>query len=318
MPELGFLLGSTEDPAQIVATAKAAERAGVDELWLGEDYFFAGGIAAAGALLASTSLPVGIGIVPAVTRHPALLAMELATLAGIYPGRVYGGIGAGVPEWLDGMALRPKALLSSVRNTLRAVRDLHAGKTVTVEHETFAAQEIALHCPPVEPPPLYVGASGPKALAMSGAEADGSVLSVLTDADYVRWASEQIGVGGRPHRLVGYAFCAVDDDAEAARESLRELVGLYLLTGPRNAITQVQGIADQAEGLAELGLEEGTARIPHDLIDRLTIAGPAEYCAERIAELGAAGADAIVLATAPETQVEETIRAVARAMGRTT
>ncbi len=315
-PRLGLVLGSSQPPDKLLAAARAAEEAGFDELWVGEDYFFTGAIAAAAALLARTELPVGIGIAPAVTRHPALLAMELATLAGMFPGRVHPGVGAGVPDWLDQMALRPRSPLGSVRHTLRAVRALLDGETLDVEHETFAARAVALHHPPAVAPPLYAGVSGPKALAMAGAEADGTVLSVLAGEPYVRWARERLAEGGAgdDHRVVLFALCAVDDDPTAARERLRELVGLYLLTGPRNALTEVQGIADEAERLAALGLAEGTARIPEDWIDRFAIAGPADQCAARVQSLGAAGADVVALCFAPEEPVERTMPAIADAL----
>ncbi|MDH6233754.1 5,10-methylenetetrahydromethanopterin reductase [Mesorhizobium soli] len=308
-PSIGVLLGSTQTPAEILPAAIAAERAGFDEIWIGEDYFFTGAIAVAGSLLASTQLPVGIGIVPAVSRHPALLAMELATLAGIFPGRLHAGIGAGVPEWLDGMSLRPRSPLGSVRDTLGCVRDLLKGERVSVECETFAAHDIALEHAPAWVPPLYVGASGPKALNMSGAHADGSILSVLAGVDYVRWARERITEGGaRPdHRLVVYAFCAVDDDPQKAREMLRPLVGLYMLTGPRNPMTEVQGIAVEAEALAAHGLDEGTSRIPDAWIDALTIVGTPQQCRDKIAALAEAGADAIVLGFPPDQQIQTMI-----------
>jgi 5,10-methylenetetrahydromethanopterin reductase len=315
-PTLGVLLGSSQTPAEILVAGRAAERAGFDEIWVGEDYFFTGGIASAAALLASTSLPVGIGIVPAVTRHPALLTMELATLAGMYPGRLHAGVGSGVPDWLDGMRLRPRKPLGSVRDTLRTVRALLAGETVTTEHETFSAVEVALHHPPAQAPPLYVGASGPKALETSGAEADGTVLSVLAGVDYVRWARERIDAGGAgaDHRVVLYAFCAIDDDAAAARDSLREIMGLYLLTGPRNPLTEVQGIADEAEALAARGLDAAIPDIPDAWIDRLAIAGDAAHCRARVAELAAAGADAIVLCFPPDAPIEPTVARVADAL----
>src|SRR5258708_31066852 len=93
------------------------ERIGFDELWLVEGYFFMGAISAATAALSATErLPVGIGIVSAMVRHPAVLAMEIATVARMYPGRFRPGIGLGAPAWLDQMGLRPKAQLTALRD----------------------------------------------------------------------------------------------------------------------------------------------------------------------------------------------------------
>jgi alkanesulfonate monooxygenase SsuD/methylene tetrahydromethanopterin reductase-like flavin-dependent oxidoreductase (luciferase family) len=311
-PALGLVLGSTQRPRDIVAAATAAQEAGLDELWLGEDYFYTGAFGTAGTLLATTSLPVGIGIVPATTRHPAVTAMEIATLAELHPGRVRGGIGLGVPEWLDAMALRPSRSLAAVRDGLRGVRALLRGDTLDGEFGSYTARAIALDHPPAEPPPVYAGVSGPKALRVAAAEADGTVLSVLAGPEYVRWARAELDAGGAPagHRLVAYAFCAVDDDRAAARDALREVFQVYLATGPRNPMTEVQGIADAAHAHAAEG--RGPDAIPAEWIDRMAVVGRPDDCAEAIGALADAGADAVALVFPPGSPVD---RQLARLVG---
>lgn len=311
-PSIGLLLGSAQAPGEILGAARHAERAGFEEIWVGEDYFFTGGISLAASILASTALPVGIGIVPAVTRHPALLAMELATLEGMHPGRVRAGVGAGVPEWLEQMGVRPRSPLGSVRDAVGALRTLLDGAPLTVERPTFAARDVEL-AHPAPSLPLYVGASGPKALRLSGAIADGTVLSVMADESYVRWARERLAEGGAGsrHRVVVYAFCAVDPEPGRAREMLRETVAFYLLTGPRNPLSEVQGIADEAEELAALGIEAATPEIPDAWLERFTVAGTADECAGRIRALTEAGADAIALFLPPDQPLAAMIDRVA-------
>ncbi|MEV7012848.1 LLM class flavin-dependent oxidoreductase [Streptosporangium sp. NPDC051022] len=300
-PALGLVLGSSQSPQDILTAATAAELAGLDELWLGEDYFFTGAFATAATLLAVTRLPVGIGIVPATTRHPGVTAMEIATLAGLHPGRLRAGVGLGVPEWLDAMELRPRSPLGAIRDTLRGLRTLLRGDPLDGGFSSFAAHAITLEHPPAVPPPLYAGVGGPKALRLAAAEADGTVLSVLAGPRYVRWARERLTEAGAPagHRVVVYALCAIDDDRDAARDALRELFGLYLLSGPRNPMTEVQGVADRAEELAALGFEAAIPEIPDEWIDRLAVVGTPDDCARGIAELAEAGADTVALAFPP-------------------
>ena len=107
-PAVGLVLGTAIPPEGVREAAAASERIGFDELWLVEDYFFTGAISAATAALSATErLPVGIGIVSAMVRHPAVLAMEIATIARMYPGHFRPGIGLGVPTWLDQMGRNP-------------------------------------------------------------------------------------------------------------------------------------------------------------------------------------------------------------------
>jgi alkanesulfonate monooxygenase SsuD/methylene tetrahydromethanopterin reductase-like flavin-dependent oxidoreductase (luciferase family) len=86
---VGLVLGSEIPPERIAGMARTAERSGFGELWLAEDCFFTGGISGAAIALGATeTMPIGVGVVSAVTRHPAILAMELATLARAFPGRL--------------------------------------------------------------------------------------------------------------------------------------------------------------------------------------------------------------------------------------
>lgn len=312
-PAVGLVLGSSQAPAEIVSAAVEAEQQGFDEIWVGEDYFFTGAIAAAGAVLAATALPVGIGIVPTVSRHPALLAMEVATLAGIYPGRLSAGVGGGVPDWLDAMGIRPAAPLRSVREVLGALDSLLAGQSLNVEAPTFTANSILLEHPPAVAPPLFAGVGGPKALQMSAQYAKGTVLSVLAGTDYVRWACTQLAEAGADasHRVVVYALCAVERDAVVARDNLRELFALYLLAGPRNPMTEAHGIADQAEALAKLEFEDAVRQIPDEWLDTMAIVGTPQDCARQILALGKSGAHAVELCLVPGPDSAEQIRRIA-------
>jgi alkanesulfonate monooxygenase SsuD/methylene tetrahydromethanopterin reductase-like flavin-dependent oxidoreductase (luciferase family) len=81
--------------------ARRAEAAGFDEIWVVEDCFYSGGVAAAATALAATArVRVGVGILPAPVRNAAFTAMEFATLARVHPGRFIGGLGHGMPSWM--------------------------------------------------------------------------------------------------------------------------------------------------------------------------------------------------------------------------
>jgi alkanesulfonate monooxygenase SsuD/methylene tetrahydromethanopterin reductase-like flavin-dependent oxidoreductase (luciferase family) len=75
---------------------------------------------------------VGIGILPAVARNPAVTAMEIATLCGLAPGRVLPGIGHGVQAWMQQMGVRPTSPLATLEEVLVAVRRLLDGDRVTM------------------------------------------------------------------------------------------------------------------------------------------------------------------------------------------
>ena len=111
-----------------------AERDGFAELWLVEDCFLTGGLTMAAAALATTdAMTVGIGLLPAAMRNPAIAAMEIAGLERLHPGRFAAAFGHGVEPWMRQIGARPKDRVAALEETVAAVRALLAGETVTVD-----------------------------------------------------------------------------------------------------------------------------------------------------------------------------------------
>lgn len=304
LPPVGLVLGSHMPAEGITATARLAEELGFGELWFSEDCFFTGAMSGVTAALSVTErLPIGIGIVSAVTRHPALLAMELATMSRLYPGRVLPGVGLGVPAWLDQMGIRPKSPLSAMRECIVNVRALLAGEEITFEGKVFKFDAIQLVHLPQEKLPIYTGIVGEKGLQLSGEISDGTVFSVLAGPTYVRWARERIAEGaaraGReedPHRIVTYTLFSVDHDRETARAAVRDSIAFYLEAMPKNALSQVVGVTDAVgEMLARGGADAVAAEMPDEWIDEMAVAGTPDECAAKLEALLDAGSDSIGL-----------------------
>jgi 5,10-methylenetetrahydromethanopterin reductase len=167
-----------------------------------EDCFFTGGLSGLTQLLATTrAVPAGLGLASVMTRHPAVLAMELAGLARMHPGRTRAAVGLGNRTWLKQMGLLPDRPLSAVSETFRALRELLAGRMVDGPAGPHRFDRIQLAFPPAQPPELWIGSVNARALAAAGAVADGVLLSVLSGPSYLRWAHEQVAAGaaaGRP------------------------------------------------------------------------------------------------------------------------
>lgn len=168
-------------PDEMLRAALVAEDAGLAELWLWEDCFLEGGLTSAAAILASTQrLVVGIGLLPMPLRNVAITAMEIATLEGMFPGRLRVAVGHGVQPWMEQVGARARSPLGLAREYLTALSRLLDGETVTVSGDYVALDGVRLGWPPVTRPRILLGAIGPKSLALAGECADG----VLLDADF--------------------------------------------------------------------------------------------------------------------------------------
>jgi alkanesulfonate monooxygenase SsuD/methylene tetrahydromethanopterin reductase-like flavin-dependent oxidoreductase (luciferase family) len=306
-------------PEDIVPMARLAERLGYGDLWFSEDCFFTGAMSSVTAALAATSeLPVGIGIVSAVTRHPALLAMELAAMSRIYPGRVRPGVGLGVPLWLDQMGLMPRSPMTALRECVTNLRRLLDGEEVTAAGDVFAFDRVELTYKPAERLPIYMGLVNERGLRLSGEVADGTVLSVLAGVDYVRWARERIAegmrVGGRDghHHVTTYALYSVASESEKAKEALRDVTAFYLEAMPDNALSHVYGIVPDVASMLPGGAAQIAREMPASWLDDLVIAGDPEECAAKLRAFLDAGSDTIGLWPFPLEESAEVLELTAR------
>lgn len=211
MSATGVVFRPQSPPEELRAAIEAAEAAGIDELWLWEDCFLEGGLTTAAAALAwSSRLRVGVGLLPVPLRNPALAAMEIATLARLFPDRFVVTLGHGVLDWMAQVGVRAASPMTLLREHVGAVRALLAGETVDVSGEYVRLDHVALDWPPPVPPRLLVGARGPRTIALAGELTDGVLLDTVTDPDVVRRARDIVG----PDRHIA-AYAPVEDPARA-------------------------------------------------------------------------------------------------------
>lgn len=204
VPRVGVVFRPQLPPERLREFIATAEAGGLDDVWLWEDCFREGGLASAAAALAwSGSLRIGVGLMPVPFRNAALAAMEIATLARLFPGRFVPAAGHGVLSWMDQVGARASSPMTLLREWVTAVRSLLHGQALTVSGEYVRLNGVALDWPPATAPPLLVGARGPKTLALAGEIADGLVLDADISPGGVRKAVAAAGAV-RPHEVVVY------------------------------------------------------------------------------------------------------------------
>ena len=306
---IGVQVAATTPPARLPAIASEVERLGYAELWLAEDYFESGGIAAVSAALAATeSITVGLGVLSARVRHPAVTAMELATLGALYRGRFIAGLGHGVPEWTAQMGLRPASYIRSLREATSATRRLLDGEELTEVGEYHAFDEVRLLHPPPEHVPIYFGVRGPRSLELAGELADGTLLDWFTSPDYVRWARERVEVGrsvaGRSdeHALVALLVTSIDDDdPAAARAQLRAWSSEFLVAQAGRPETLATAAGRRLHEAVSVRSADDEV-LPDELIADFMAAGTTDDVARCIDRLIEAGAERVVLVPNPSGQ----------------
>jgi alkanesulfonate monooxygenase SsuD/methylene tetrahydromethanopterin reductase-like flavin-dependent oxidoreductase (luciferase family) len=251
VPRVGVLFRPQLPPGRLREFVTSAEAAGLDDLWMWEDCFLEGGLTSTAAALAwSSSLRVGLGLMPVPLRNPALAAMEIATLAGLFPGRFIPAVGHGVQPWMEQVGARAASPLSLMREWVTATRSLLGGETVTVSGQYVRLSQVTLDWPPAAVPPLLVGGRGPKTLALAGELSDGIVLDAGFSPGGVRQAVDRTAAQ-RPHEVVVYVLCG---GGPGSRERIQaELPGSAEPLPSRAAAGSPEEVADAVRAFARAG-----------------------------------------------------------------
>jgi probable non-F420 flavinoid oxidoreductase len=150
-----------------------------------------------GAAMQATSLPFGIISAPGYRYHPAIIAQGAATLAEMYPDRLWLALGSGqrLNEDITGTAWPEKAernaRLSECASVIRSLLD---GKTVT-HHGRVTVVDAKLYSRPETPPRLIGAAVTPESAEIVGGWADG-LITVNGKPEQLRKVVEAFRRGG--------------------------------------------------------------------------------------------------------------------------
>jgi 5,10-methylenetetrahydromethanopterin reductase len=259
---IGVMQLTMEPLDEMLASARALDRAGMDTIWLAEAYPWwrkhgmeARSSTVTSALIARETerLTVGWGIISPFTRHPVQVAMDARVVqeaAG--PGRFLLGFGTS-KIFLNNARLNGKRTLGPMREAVEIVRGVLAGGPFEYEGQTFSASVPALQDgaeTPREVPPLYVAATAPKMQALAGEIADGCLTPSITTPAFVRYTRENVGADID----IGCTIVASihESDRSAGRDGAREIAGMYLA----NKVQNIKGAADTLLDLARLTQDE--------------------------------------------------------------
>lgn len=291
-----------------------AESRGFEAVWQAESRLVRDAIVPMAAFAATTTrIKIGSGVINNWTRNAAVIAATFLTLDDLAPDRIICGIGA----WWDPLAQkvgidRAKPLLA-MREVVTTVRDLLARKRVTFHGEFVNLDDVELDVvhgrKEARNVPIYIGATGPKMMALTGEIADGAVLNYLVSPQYNEGALAQLEEGAkqagrrlddvdRPQLVV----CSVDNDRKKALDGARKLVTQYL--GQQPHIMKASGV--RQELLDEIGqvltwpateeqIEEAMHLVPDEVVQMITASGTPKEVRAKVREYVANGATCPIL-----------------------
>lgn len=234
--------------APLLETAQRVERLGLDYVAV-QDHPYQRRFVDTWALLAMiAATTTRLGMFPDVTnlplRPPAVLAKTASTIDLLSGGRFELGLGAGAfwdaIEAYGGRRRSPGESLTALEEAITVIRKIWSGeRNLRVDGEHYHLAGARSGPQPAHPIGIWVGAYGPRALALTGRVADGWVPSF--SGDY--------------HALAGMAQRLDEAAAAAGRDpaKLRRILNVNGVVTDGGSNGPLHGPVDQwADELAEL------------------------------------------------------------------
>ena len=258
---------------------------------------------------------LGIAIIPAFTRGPAVMAQSVASLADAAPGRFVMGIGTSsnviVEQWNGIPFERP---YYRTRDMVRFLRRALSGEKITEEFETFSVRGFRSGVKLEHQPKILVAALREGMLKMAGREADGAILNWLSAED-VQQVVPHVHAGGEGKEIVARLFVLPVEDRAMALAIGRRAVAAYLNVPVYAAFHEWLGRGDQLAGMWSKWKEGDRAAaleaIPEEVVDALIINGSPGACRDHIQRYVECGVDTPALAVLHSEDLRQTVRDLA-------
>lgn len=249
------------------------------------------------------TLRLGIAIIPAYTRGPALMAQHIASICEAAPGRFVMGIGSSsnviVENW-NGIPFEEP--YKRTRDVARFLRRALTGEKVSEKYDGFEVNGFTLRRVPQEQPPILIAALRPGMLRLAGREGDGAIINWLSAED-VATVKPYVEEGGAQKEIVARIFCCPNPDAEVVRAGAKRAIAAYLNVPVYADFHRWLGRAEDLEGMwtywAAGDRKAALDAIPDRVVDELIVHGPPEQCREHIDRYHAMGVTTSAISIMP-------------------
>ncbi len=175
MAEVGIAFQTDKVLGRYGELAAAAEAHGFDVVSVFADLLYQPPLPALLEMARSTArVRLGAACLNPYTQHPYEIAGSIASLDAASNGRAYLGLARGT--WLDAIGVEQRRALAHLRDAAAIVRALLAGDDAGYDGAAFqlkpAYTRLRYDLPRRLPPPLLLGAWGPRGAALAGEIAD--------------------------------------------------------------------------------------------------------------------------------------------------
>jgi len=300
-----------------------AERGGFSNLWM-TDHFINRNVytTLTTAAIFTNRITFGPGVTNPYMVNPVFTAQAIATLDELAPGRVVLGMGPGDRTTLDSVGVEMKRPLAAIQESIDIIRRMVSGETVAYQGEVFRTAGAKFVFKTRGKIPVYVGAQGPKMLALAGKIGDGVLINAShpKDVEYaVNCVKEGVTAAGKKYSeidVAAYTSFSVHEDINKANKAAARAVAFIVAGSPPQLLERHEIDVKKAEEIKEALKVNDWGRafsgVTPEMISAFSVCGTPEICIERIAELLKSGITQFVVGSPIGANVREAIELVGR------
>ncbi len=303
----------------VISAIRTGEEAGVQYAVLGQSAVRDCFVGLSQIAHETKSIKLGTNIVPIYTRTPTDLAMSVITLNEVTGGRFrLLGIGTGgrlkiEPNHgvkIERPAQRMKEYIEIIRGILSGERLKYDGEFFKLDNAWVpathgigaAASDMAQDLTV----PIYVGATGPKVLHVTGAYADGVVFNSLSTPEYIKWAkgvlregAESVGRDPSEIKMGVSMVMAANPDPEKVWEAAQRACLYYVREKHHFFTMDKAGLGERHKQIRETYLKgdvDGALKLlDKDVLNKIAFVGTPEHVRERIKDYQSLGISLAVI-----------------------
>jgi 5,10-methylenetetrahydromethanopterin reductase len=318
--EFGVLLSGDLSTDAVIELAQRMEELGFSDLFHADERFSRDVYTLLGPVAKATSkLKLGPLTADPYSRHPAVQAMAIATLAELSGGRAVLGFGPG-SSGLQTLGIERSQVLTRVRDAIELIRLLLTSQeNFTFDRPPLRFLNDRMLFGPIPHVPVVIGTRGPRMLELAGEIADGVNIGGYGSPATIKWALDHVDVGlrraGRSPdsiRVIVHTYACVHDDRQTALDAARwgTLVALWsslnileeLPLGTPVPTDLLEYMRTTQKSFHPETMEPGMRLVPDELMEPLSLAGTPEDCINKvraIAEMDDGRIDELLLLPCP-------------------
>ncbi len=305
--QLGLQLGywGAEPPRDLVGIAQEAERLGYDSVWTAESWGSDALTPLAWIGAHTSKIRLGTSVVQISARAPTATAMAALTLDHLSQGRVILGLGVSGPQVVEGWYGAPFAKpLSRSREYIDIIRQVlrreapvtSAGEHYPLPYTGEGSWKLGKPLRSIVHPlradlPIFLGAEGPKNVALAAEIADGW-LPLYYSPDRPEVYAESLAKAKPGFEIAQLVMVFVTEDIQMGLLPVKEMLSLYIGgmgARKRNFHTELMarmGFEEEARRIQDLFLEdrrqEAALAVPDRFADEISLVGPVERIRDRL------------------------------------